>query len=153
MVWPHHHPNLTITLTFIRPPTSEFNPNTEAPRLGFHPRDVGPCLGGTSALGCSPSDRREERPRNLTPRWDPFIFPGIRYRETNVDVSSAKQNQQCDSGIGSSQSAPWSNDERSRFMLSWKICQPWRLVLPRMSASAGIFVNKTKNKDLTDLGV
>lgn len=36
-VWPHHHPNLTITLTFIRPPTSEFNPNTEAPRLGFHP--------------------------------------------------------------------------------------------------------------------
>lgn len=35
-VWPHHHPNLTITLTFIRPPTSEFNPNTEALRTSAH---------------------------------------------------------------------------------------------------------------------
>lgn len=35
-LWPHCDPNPTITLTFIPPPTSKFNPNTDS-QAGPHP--------------------------------------------------------------------------------------------------------------------
>lgn len=74
---------------------SKFNPNTNS-QPGLHPSTWWPVPRRHICFGIQPLSKEKKDERwNLTPRWNPLNFSVIRYRETNVDLSSLKQKQQC----------------------------------------------------------
>lgn len=149
-LWPHCDPNPTITLTFIPPPTSKFNPNTDS-QAGPHPSTWWPVPPRHICFGIQPlSEEKKDDESDSQMKSTQFLSDPLPWDKCWSFVTEAK-------------TAAWLRRwplpecttcqrlsprcvcfRRSLVRTSMEILSGMKLGFATPSTSIGVFVNKTK---------